>query len=132
MYGIILIGTKTCFISFATFGAYGAFRTRGYLAVFNFCTGIFSACFLVLYILLLGEAHQRSEDFLSQARRSAFLRGKRRRLDAESELWLRKYLQSQREMRVEVGSAYFIDKPIALTTFKIMFDSIINFLLMTK
>ena len=131
VYGFILVSTKICFISFAMFGAYGAFRTAGALMVFIFSGGIFSTCFLVLYIVLLGEVHDRSKVLLSAARSTTFLVSKRRR-DPECVLWLRKVLRSCREMKVEVGSAYFIDKPIVLTTFQILFDCTINFLLMTK
>ena len=128
-YGLVLVSTKTCFISFAMFGAYGAFRTEGVLAIFLFSVGVFGVCFLILYIILLGEVHDRSKDFLSMARQNVcWNKGPG---DKDSVLWLRKYLRSLREMRVEVGSAYFIDKAIVLTTFKILFDSMINFLLMT-
>ena len=131
VYSTVLVTTKICFISFATFGAYGAFRTSGALAIFNFSAGIFTGCFLVLYMVLLGEVHQRSKDLLSLASKNAFIGSSRLRDDDESGLWLRKSLQSYREMRVEVGSAYFIDKPTVLTTFRILLECIINFILIT-
>ena len=127
VYGLVLVSTKICFITFAMFGAYGAVRTEGVLALFLFSVGVFSVCFLILYIMLLGEVYDRSKDFLSAARKNL----SERRRDAEGALWLRKYFRSFREMKIQVGSAYFIDKAIVLTTFKILFDSIINFLLMT-
>ena len=130
VFGMVLVSTKTSLILFAVFCAYGTFRTVGFLAVFFFCGGIFSVCFLMLYIMLLGEVYDRSHGFLSMARKK--VSWSKYRDGAENVLWLRKYLLSFREMKVEVGSAYFIDKPIVLTTFKILFDSIINFLLMTE
>ena len=42
------------------------------------------------------------------------------------------YLRTLPELKVHVGSLYYIEKPIVLTMFKIIFDSIINFLLMTN
>ena len=96
VYGVILVGTKICFISFAMFGAYGAFRTTRALAIFLFSCGIFSVCFLVLYMMLLGEVYDRSKEFLSMGRKNRICPSKFR-LDAESVLWLRKYLQVMRK-----------------------------------
>ena len=111
VYGLILVSTKICFISFAMFGAYGAFRTEGVLTVFLFSVGAFCTCYLVLYIMLLGEVNDRSKGFLLMARNSVFSwsKGQTRTMDT---FWQRKYVASLREMRMEVGSAYFIDKPI--------------------
>ena len=64
LFHLFLVSTKICFISFAMFGAYGAFRTAGVLAVFLFSVGLFCICYLIVYIMLLGEVHERSKDFL--------------------------------------------------------------------
>ena len=129
VYTIIIASTKICIFSFAIFGVYGSLRTDGVMALFLLTLGVFSVGFLAVYLLLTGELHSSSTAFLAEARQQLQM-GMGRKYDMDTR-WLRKYLRSLPVLKVQVGSAYFIDKPIVLTTFRIEFESIINFLIMS-
>ena len=129
VYSIIIASTKICIFSFAVFGVYGSLRKDGVMALFLLTLGIFSVGFLAVYLLLTAELHSSSSAFLAAARQQ-LQGGLAPKYDMEI-WWLRKYLRSLPVLKVQVGSAYFIDKPIVLTTFRIEFESIINFLIMS-
>ena len=129
VYSVIILSTKVCISSFAIFGVYGSFREQGLMALFLLTLGIFSIGFLAVYMVLTGELHSSSAAFLAAASRQIEMTMFRRH-DMETKLLIR-YMRSLPVLKVEVGSAYFIDKPIVLTTFRIDFENIINFLIMS-
>ena len=133
LFLILLTSTKVCLISFATFGVYGALRTTGFIAAFLFVAAVFSISFEIIYLMILGEVHSKSTAFLTAAHSQVGMEVGVTGIEGKAELlWRRKVLKSLPILKMRVKAAYFVDKPIVLTTVKILFDTIINFLLMTK
>ena len=130
VYFIIVARNKVFFVSFGMFCTYGVLRMHGMLRLFLPTIAIFSISFLVMFLMVAGEFHSRSRAFINAARTRMTMKITQNR--GHEIKWLRRYLRTLPELKVHVGSLYYIDKPIVLTMFKIIFDSIISFLLMTN
>ena len=130
VYFTTLASTKVFFVSFGMSCTYGVLRMHGMLRLFLLTIAIFSISFLVMLLMVAGEFHSRSRAFINAARTRLAIEITSN--PGHQVKWLRRYLRTLPELKVKVGSLYFIDKPIVLTMFRIIFDSIINFLLLTN
>ena len=131
VFGIILMALKFVFIASAVFCTYGALKLGGVVAGFLAVLGLTFMTVFGAMMVTMGEVNNASKLFLRLVK-SRY--GYRPRFGDYSRrnLYLEKYLKSTQELKLRVGSTYFIDKGIALTTFRITLDNTINFLLASK
>lgn len=130
VYMITLAGAKILLVLFSVFCTYGAIRLNGIMAISLGWIGSSCTIFLAITLNTLAEFNVQSMSAL-QVFRKQMAAGSSNDGETPSK-WFRMKVNSLREFRVQIGSAYYIDKPIILTTFKIIFDATINFLLMNK
>ena len=123
----VLQGSKVLLVFLAIFCTYGGVRFHGLLAVCLGWIGISTTSFLLVLLGTLGEFHNKSKKLLLQWKRQAA-----DVKDLRRALWLRKHIRSLNTICINFGSFYYIDKPIVLTCFKIIFDAVTNFLVLNK
>ena len=99
---------------------------EGFLAGFLLAMGVFTQTFLVVMLMALSEVHSKSNVFLLSLSRELSRNG----AGIVEVRWIRRHLLALSPLSLRVGSAYFIDKPIVLTSMQITFDSTVDFLLM--
>ena len=132
VFRIVLIAGKVCLISLATFCTCGVVRSHGVLALFLLTFSILSMCSLVIYLMLLGELNHQSRLFFKTIKMHLLTKYACSEKHKKELARVQRYLLTMRELKVQMGSIYYVDKPIVLTTFKIMFDIVVNFVIIQK
>ena len=121
-------GTHCGLMCLALFCTYGAIRLHGTLSVCLGWIGVNVTIFLAIIIGLYGNFNHSSKLALRVARkRPTLLHSKGRR--AESKL-LQREICCLQELRLRMGSAFFYDKILLLTTFQILLQNLVNLLLL--
>ena len=136
VYLILLAGSKILLVLFAVFCTYGAIRLEGMMSFSLGWIGFSCTVFLAVLLSCLAEFYVRS---------SVVRKILKRQLPAVSmaprchhdrcvplDKWMRKKVTATKEMRFCLGSAYYVDKPLLLTTFDIIVDQTISFLVLRK
>ena len=117
----------------AIFCAYGTVRLHGILAS-GF--GIFGADILVMitiFVNTLANVNQGSRQFLRGIKKlatTATVGKERQGLRPRDSIIMLRELSTLHELRISIGSSFFYDKGIVLTTLQIIFQTSINFILM--
>ena len=122
-YGSIHLGL----VVLAIFCSYGSVRFHGLLA-FGFAW-MFTACLvmLVLLVLALAAVNRKSKatlESMQKVAKSLFvgLKGPQRRM-------LRREMSNMQGLKVRVGSMFYYDSPLLLTTLDVLLTNAVNLLL---
>lgn len=108
--------------------AYGAIRLDGALSISLGWIGRNVAVFLAIFISPFGRINHSSQLALRVMRkRQARLRSVGNQAHSKC---LRMEMRSLRDLRVRIGSAFFYDKILLLTTFQLILQNISNLLLL--
>ena len=121
-------GVHGALMCISLFCAYGAIRFEGGLSVCLGWVGINLTVFLAFYIDQLGQVNYSSRKALKVIRRRvATLRSMDKQVQRK---WLQRKVLCLRDLRIQIGSAFYYDKVLLLTTFQILLQNITNLLLL--
>ena len=113
----------------AVFCAYASVRLDGLLAIGLGFVGLNSTVMLIVMMNMLANLNRRSKETLHALRRQATAVCSATR-GSNYGVWLRRELRCLPDLRIRMGSIFFYDKPIVLTTLQIILQISINLLLL--
>ena len=109
---------------------YAGVRFDGALRFFMILVGAYVAGFLVTILMAFGEVNELSKRLLTLIHTTAVVvLGVERSGDKSTHVLIKRHMRSLRDIRVQVGSLYFVDKPIIMTTCQIIFENTIGLLM---
>ena len=126
--GMIYIGFHYGEMCIVMFCIYGAIRLNGILAIALGFIGSNLLAILTVLVSQLGQINHSSKGTLKALHKRpkmSYCMGKQ----GESK-WLRREVMGLRELRVRMGSSFYYDKVLLLTTFQILLQNIVNLLLL--
>ena len=107
---------------------YGAVRLQGMLAFSLGWTGLNITIFLVILVGTLGNINSSSKRSIELVRqRPAVLHSAGKDLERK---WLQREALALRDLRIRMGSAFFYDKTLVITTIEIILQNTVNLLLL--
>ena len=120
-------GTHGGLMCLALYCTYGAIRLHGTLSISLGWIGVNVIIFLAIIISQYGNLNYFSKLALRVARkRPSVLHSEGKRAQSKL-LWME--IRCLRELRLRMGSAFFYDKILLLTTFQILLQNLVNLLL---
>ena len=126
--GIVYAGTHGTLMSVVLFCSYGAIRLDGILSISLGWIGVNLLMFLAIITDQYGQINRSSKMALEAiSRRQVALQSADKQLEQK---WLKKKALCLRDFKIRVGSTFFFDKLLLLTTFQILLSNITNLLLM--
>ena len=130
VYAIVLPGAKILLALFAVFCTIGAIRLDGITAIALSSIGISTTIFLGIMVSTLAEVHSRSGQvlrFLRNVTMEEQLHDGRPRRGC-----LKRSVNALGEIRIQIGSLYFIDKGVVLLLLRAVTEITANYLIATK
>ena len=128
VFAIVYGGAHLCMMCISLFSAYGAIRLEGALSISLGWIGANITVFLAILISQFGRINHSSQLALKAMRkRQEALRSMGNQAESKS---LRMEIRSLRDLCIRVGSTFFYDKILLLTTSQIIIQNIANLLLL--
>lgn len=118
---LIVPGAKFAMMIIIVFCTYGAVRFSGLLAAGMAGLATFSVAVLVIWFTSLSELHLLSTELLEKWRRDPGI--------GLGMPWTRKRIRALKELKVVVGSYYYVDRPMVATMIMTIIEETANFLL---
>ena len=128
VYNVLIGSAVVLLILFSVFCTYGAIRFHGLIAISFAWIGISCTGFLAILLGIMAEFNNKSKLLLVAFDRSVV---RSRRVLRKGEFaMLRRQLRAMTDLKFRVGALYYVDKGVVMTTFKIIFDSTVNLLIL--
>ena len=108
------------FITGAVLGFYGSVRLKGARALQQICVGIFYFSTLIHLWKNMSEVYETSVELLHGWK------------DMIKDKWFRRFLQSTRPARMNIGSFYYADREIILTIMQIIMNNTCTLIMSTS
>ena len=128
VYNALLGSAIILLILFSIFCTYGAIRFHGLIATAFAWIGTSCTVFLAILLGIMAEFNYKSKLLLVTFSRSVVRStGALRKIEFAM---LRRQLRAMTDLKFRVGALYYVDKGVVMTTFKIIFDSTVNLLIL--